>query len=51
MGIVVIRTFAQGTAISGASPYLTAPASGALLLLALAFDYFNTSRTNKRLTV
>jgi len=51
MGLVVIRTFAQGTAVSGASAYLTQPASGALLLLALAFDYFNTRRQRKRLGI
>jgi len=51
MGLVVIRTFSQGTAVSGASAYLTAPASGALLILALTFDYFNQRRQLKRLGV
>ena len=48
LGLVVIRTFGMGTQMSGITAYINAPASGALLLLALTFDYFNIKAQNKR---
>jgi len=48
MGLIVLQTFAIGNQISGATAYLVQPAGGALLLLALTFDYFNIKKTAKR---
>ncbi|MDR1509662.1 MAG: ABC transporter permease [Synergistaceae bacterium] len=48
LGLLVIQTFNMGMATSGGSPYLTPVLSGALLLVALTFDYFNTRAQNKR---
>ena len=48
IGLLVIRTFNQGMIIVGASPYLTAVLSGALLLAALSLDYFSQRRQQKR---
>ena len=48
IGLLVLRTFNQGMIIIGASAYLTAVLSGALLLAALSMDYFSTRRQQKR---
>jgi ribose/xylose/arabinose/galactoside ABC-type transport system permease subunit len=48
LGLLVIQTFNMGMATSRGSPYLTPVLSGALLLVALTFDYFNIRAQNKR---
>jgi ribose transport system permease protein len=48
IGLLVINTFGTGMTTSGQSPYLTPVLSGALLIAALTFDYFNVRAQNKR---
>ena len=51
IGLLVLKTFNKGMMICGGSTYLTAVLSGALLIFALALDYFSLRRQAKRLGV
>jgi ribose/xylose/arabinose/galactoside ABC-type transport system permease subunit len=48
LGLLVINTFGMGMTSSGGNAYLTTIMQGALLLIALTFDYFNIRAQNKR---
>jgi ribose/xylose/arabinose/galactoside ABC-type transport system permease subunit len=48
LGLLVINTFGTGMTTSGQNPYMTPVLSGALLIAALTFDYFNVRAQNKR---
>ena len=47
IGLIMINAFNNGLTILGIDPYWQTAASGALLLIALTFDYFNNKRLNK----
>jgi ribose/xylose/arabinose/galactoside ABC-type transport system permease subunit len=47
VGLVLLNGFNSGLMNLGINPYWTTVASGALLLLALVFDYFNARRVAK----
>lgn len=51
IGLLVLKTFNKGMLVCGASTYLTSVLSGALLIFALALDYFSRRRQAKRLNV
>jgi ribose/xylose/arabinose/galactoside ABC-type transport system permease subunit len=44
IGLVMINAFNSGLTLVGVNPYWQTAASGALLLIALSFDYLNTKR-------
>jgi len=44
IGLVMINAFNSGLNILGVNPYWQTAASGALLIIALTFDYFNSKR-------
>jgi ribose/xylose/arabinose/galactoside ABC-type transport system permease subunit len=46
VGLVLLNGFNTGLMNLGITPYYTTVASGALLLIALAFDYFNARRVS-----
>ncbi|MDR2358057.1 MAG: ABC transporter permease [Oscillospiraceae bacterium] len=48
IGLVMINAFNSGLTVVGVNPYWQTVASGALLLVALTFDYFNTKRLTAR---
>jgi ribose/xylose/arabinose/galactoside ABC-type transport system permease subunit len=48
IGLVMINAFNSGLTVVGVNPYWQTVASGALLLIALTFDYFNTKRLLSR---
>ena len=48
LGVVVINAFSMGMTTSGSSSYLSIVMTGVLLLVALAFDFFNTRAQKRR---
>ncbi|MDR1589451.1 MAG: ABC transporter permease [Oscillospiraceae bacterium] len=48
VGLVLLNGFNSGLTLIGINPYWQTMASGALLLIALTFDYFNTKRLMRR---
>jgi ribose/xylose/arabinose/galactoside ABC-type transport system permease subunit len=48
IGLVMINAFNSGLTVVGVNPYWQTVASGALLLIALTFDYFNMKRLTAR---